>query len=301
MSVLEKLMQRVGNAAVLDRPAKSLSKAVDKAISQPDVVDALSGKQLGHPLHPAMVLVPIGSFVSASVLDYVPKSAADRDAAQRLANRLIALGIASAVPTAAAGLSDWRYTSGPERRIGVVHALTNTLALSCYSASLIMRVRGRHATGKALSLLGGLGLSAGGYLGGHLAYANGVGVDTNAFGGGPKKWKEVAIEVEITDDFKVVDVDGTRVLLTRVGGEVVAIANRCSHRGAPLHEGKREGDCVVCPWHSSEFDLSNGEVNRGPAVRPQQGYEVRVREGKVEVRHRSDHGDLATDIDLTRT
>jgi nitrite reductase/ring-hydroxylating ferredoxin subunit len=58
----------------------------------------------------------------------------------------------------------------------------------------------------------------------------------------------------------------------------------CTHRGGPLNEGDRDGDVVTCPWHGSQFDLCSGEVLRGPAREPQQRFEVRAREGKIEVR-----------------
>lgn len=80
-------------------------------------------------------------------------------------------------------------------------------------------------------------------------------------------------------------VDGETVLLSRSeAGDVCAIADTCTHRGGPLHEGERMGDTVICPWHGSEFDLCSGEVKRGPAREPQARYEVRLQGGMVEVR-----------------
>ena len=82
-----------------------------------------------------------------------------------------------------------------------------------------------------------------------------------------------------------VEVDGVPVVLSRSkSGEVCAIADTCTHMGAPLVAGDREGDVVTCPWHGSQFDLRSGEVLRGPASTPQQRFEARVRDGWVEVR-----------------
>jgi nitrite reductase/ring-hydroxylating ferredoxin subunit len=84
---------------------------------------------------------------------------------------------------------------------------------------------------------------------------------------------------------RAVEVEGVPVLVSRSeGGEACAIANTCTHRGGPLNEGERDGDMVTCPWHGSQFDLCSGEVLRGPAREPQQRFETRVREGKIEVR-----------------
>jgi nitrite reductase/ring-hydroxylating ferredoxin subunit len=84
---------------------------------------------------------------------------------------------------------------------------------------------------------------------------------------------------------RAVAVDGVPLLVSRSeGAEACAIANTCTHRGGPLNEGDRDGDVVTCPWHGSQFDLCSGEVLRGPAREPQQRFEVRAREGKIEVR-----------------
>ena len=84
---------------------------------------------------------------------------------------------------------------------------------------------------------------------------------------------------------RAIEVDGGPVVLSRSeSGTVCAIANACTHMGAPLVEGEREGNVVTCPWHGSQFDLCSGKVLRGPASTPQQRFETRVRDGWVEVR-----------------
>ena len=75
-----------------------------------------------------------------------------------------------------------------------------------------------------------------------------------------------------------------------------ALAHTCAHLGAPLSEGKLEGDVVQCPWHGSRFDFRDGSVDRGPAAYPQPKYETRVRDGMVEVRLARPSGDLAEQI-----
>ena len=88
-----------------------------------------------------------------------------------------------------------------------------------------------------------------------------------------------------TGAMRVVDVKGIHVLVSRSeDGGVCAIANTCTHRGGPLNEGERESNVVTCPWHGSQFDLCSGEVLRGPAREPQQHFEARLRDGKIEVR-----------------
>jgi nitrite reductase/ring-hydroxylating ferredoxin subunit len=83
---------------------------------------------------------------------------------------------------------------------------------------------------------------------------------------------------------RMVEVDEVPVVLSRSeSGEVCAIEAACTHQGGPLAEGEREGDVVTCPWHGSRFDLCSGEAVRGPAS-VQQRFEVRVRDGWVEIR-----------------
>ena len=67
-------------------------------------------------------------------------------------------------------------------------------------------------------------------------------------------------------------------------GEICAIHAACSHLGGPLDEGERDGNVITCPWHGSQFDLCTGEVLAAPAVYSQPRYEVRVREGRIELR-----------------
>jgi nitrite reductase/ring-hydroxylating ferredoxin subunit/uncharacterized membrane protein len=273
----ERVLDRLEREQALDAVAGRAHAFWSKALRSPRLRDLLSGRALGHPLHPAAVIVPAGTLLSATLLD-VTGGAALRPAARRL----IGLGLLSAGPAAAAGWSDWLDTEGAERRVGLVHAATNIVGIASYAASWWQRRRG--ASGLATSLAGATALGVGGWLGGHLAYALGVGVDTTAFQRGPADWTDVLAAAEVTTALRQVAVDGVPVLLTRVDGRIVAINDRCTHRGAPLSDGERDGDSVECPWHGSRFALTCGEVVRGPATRPQPVYEVRENAGRVELR-----------------
>jgi nitrite reductase/ring-hydroxylating ferredoxin subunit len=83
------------------------------------------------------------------------------------------------------------------------------------------------------------------------------------------------------------------VVLLRSGDGIVVLADRCTHRGGPLHEGELAEGCVVCPWHGSVFAV-DGSVVEGPATRPQPAYEVRVTDGKVYARRSGDPRSLRT-------
>ena len=80
-------------------------------------------------------------------------------------------------------------------------------------------------------------------------------------------------------------VDGREIAVFRQrDGKLFATQNRCPHKQGPLSEGIIGAGKVICPLHSHKFDLCTGEVVDAPAVFPQPRYEVRVREGTIELR-----------------
>jgi nitrite reductase/ring-hydroxylating ferredoxin subunit/uncharacterized membrane protein len=276
-----RLAAATGEIEALDAPARRLAGAVRSALPGGPVKDVLSGTFLGHPLHPLLTDLPIGSWTSALMLDWVggPESRTG-------ARRLVAAGILAALPTAAAGFSEWADTevsSATVRRMGVVHATANVAALGFFTASYLARRRGRG--GRVLALTGAGALVAGGHLGGHLSFVEGVGVNQTAFEQGPTDWTPTVTEAELSEgrplSARAGDVD---VLIVRERDAIRALDDRCTHRGGPLHEGEVADGCVTCPWHGSRFRLADGSVERGPASSPQPVYETRVTDGRVEVR-----------------
>jgi len=278
---LRQLLHQLATAEGVDKVAKPVSSKVAEVIGQGPVKDFLSGTWTGHPLHPVLTDLPIGFWTSSFMLDLV---GGERSAAA--SRRLIGLGILSAVPTAASGLSDWSDTLGEERRIGTVHAVANVVALWFYSWSWLARRRSRGA-GVVLGFLGAAAASAGGYLGGHLVYRQGVGPDRNAWKHGGEDWVQVADDLALADGKPmVVAVGGDDVLLAKTpAGVIAAISNVCGHAGGPLDEGDFDAQgCVTCPWHGSVFRVADGHVVHGPATGHQPRYEVRSEGGRLLVR-----------------
>jgi uncharacterized membrane protein len=174
-AVGEGVEERIESATGLDGIARGLSAAVDAVVPDGSTrKDVLAGAWLGHPLHPLLTDVVIGAWTAGMLLDLGGEELED------VADAFIALGVAAAVPTALAGLSDWSETEGATRRVGLVHAAGNTTALGLYAASLAARRSGSRGTGMALSAAGGAVATFAGWLGGHLAYRHGVGVDRTA-------------------------------------------------------------------------------------------------------------------------
>jgi uncharacterized membrane protein len=170
MSVITRTMDRIEKLSRVDAPAGLVQRGVNRLFPEGSrIVPPLAGSWLGHPLHPALVLAPIGSWLSATVLDAVPGQ-------QPAARRLVLTGLAAAVPAVVTGAVEYRQLSGRQRRVGFVHLVANATAAACYAASYRKRVRGHTAAAQGLGLLGLAAVTVGGTLGGHLAYAHGVGV-----------------------------------------------------------------------------------------------------------------------------
>jgi nitrite reductase/ring-hydroxylating ferredoxin subunit/uncharacterized membrane protein len=278
--LLEALAQQVEDLDAADGVAKQLQGVVHDVLGSGLVRDALTGRWLGHAMHPVLTDLPIGFWTSAFTLDLIG-GRRSRPAAQLL----VGLGVLSAIPTAATGAADWSDTTGPERRVGLVHAACNTAATVCFAASWLERRRGRNGRGVFYGLVGSAAATGGGFLGGHLVQRFGLGVDHTIFDELPSDWTATDPASEWTDDTpRRVVVDGTPVVVVREGESWYALAATCSHAGGPLDEGTVHDGCIECPWHASCFRLRDGTVAAGPAFAPQPVLAVRVNDGIVEVR-----------------
>lgn len=80
-----------------------------------------------------------------------------------------------------------------------------------------------------------------------------------------------------------VTIGDTRIAMFRIGEDVYAIGDRCSHAEASLAEGELWDTSVECPRHGSEFDLKSGEPHALPATEPVPVYEVSIEDGTVYV------------------
>ena len=282
------VLDRLSEVSTFDKPLESARTAVNKLLRPQAFKDLLHGTWLGHPLHPVLVQVPVGSWISAGVLDAVP-------ALRPAATALIGTGVVAAIPAALSGSADWSEQEAGVRRLGAIHALLNTAALGLYVGSLAARANGRGGLGRVLAYTG-LGLAgSSASIGGHMSYAQSSGAShavtaARALG---SDWMDLGP----LDDFpesrptlrtgrgENVDVPLAAV---RRGGRVDVFIGACSHLSGPLYEGTvqevRGHQCLVCPWHDSAFDLEGGEPRRGPAANPQEKLEVRMDAGRVMVR-----------------
>lgn len=286
--------------AWLDRFAEPVQSFITKLLNSAGpagqkIANLLNGTWLGHPLHSVITDVPIGAWTAAITLDAMEASTG-RKGIGRAADVAVTLGVASAATAALAGFADWQHTVGESRRVGFTHALLNTVALGLYVSSMVARSSRQRGLGRALALAGFGVVSASAYLGGDLVYRLKIGVD------------HAPEEEEIkTDDYQAImpaaqlpenrlyraQLNNIPLVLLRRGERIYALAATCAHLGGPLDEGSLEEGpqgqpVVVCPWHSSQFDMQNGSVINGPSAYPEPCFDARIRDGQVEVRHRID-------------
>jgi len=259
-SRLDRVVSAGQRAARLIRPAK--------------LRDVLHGVWLGHPLHPMLVQVPVGAWLSASVLDFARGD-------ERASRLLVATGLIAAVPAALAGAADWSEQHEQQMRVGAVHAAANMAATGLYAASVAVPARAR-----MLRLAGLAAAGAGGFLGGHLAYRQSAGANQ-------AEPVPHLVEPGWHDLMPLDELDGRRpvkqmlgdvpVVVIRDGEHIHVLADRCSHLSGPLSDGDYHDGCLTCPWHGGTFRVAGGSVARGPATAPQPVFRTRISDGIIQV------------------
>ncbi|MHB0871619.1 MAG: Rieske (2Fe-2S) protein, partial [Chloroflexota bacterium] len=282
----ERVVYTVTRQGWLDRLAQQLQHGVNRLFHSSDaahrVKDFLNGVWLAHPLHPAVTDVPVGAWTTALVLDGV-ESATGRDTG-RATSTAIGFGIGGAVISALSGLADWSDTGDDQRRVGLVHASTNTLALGLYGASLWRRLSGNPSRAKLLSTGGWLAMFVGAYLGGELAYRLGTQVDRNAWTPQRREFYPAMRDADLQPDRPTrTEVQGIPIMLVRRGDRVYALGDTCSHMGCSLSGGQLMADAIICPCHGSTYRLEDGSSIHGPSPYAQPSYEVRLLNGQIEV------------------
>src|SRR4051794_36537703 len=116
----------------LDRPLGVLRAVAQPLDRVPRLKALLRGAPLGHSAHPPMTDVPIGFWLSSTVLDLVAP-----DSGRAASDRLLGLGVLTALPTAVTGLADWSASTERVQRVGAAHALLNNVALGLYATSWV--------------------------------------------------------------------------------------------------------------------------------------------------------------------
>jgi nitrite reductase/ring-hydroxylating ferredoxin subunit/uncharacterized membrane protein len=282
--------QFVASQTWIDTLAQPLQDWLCSLYGQPGqpgrkVKSFLNGTWLGHNLHPVLTDIPIGTWMATTLLDVAWLTDESRGIA-RGSDMSLMLGLLGALGAAVTGSTDWSDLNAATRRLGLVHGLLNYGITAMNITSLVLRLRGKRRPAIVLSSIayGTLLLSA--YLGGELVFAKGIGVNHEAFEGGPDEFTPVMDEADLVEGkLTLVNTPSIPVVMLKQGGTIYAIGGICTHMGCSLALGTlEEGGIVQCPCHGSRFRMSDGSVVNSPAVYAESRFDVRVRDGKIEVR-----------------
>jgi nitrite reductase/ring-hydroxylating ferredoxin subunit/uncharacterized membrane protein len=251
----------------------------------------LSGTWLGHSLHPVITDVPVAAWLIAAIFDIlwlaVPVTTTW---APRGAEVLVGVGVLAALGAFVTGIADWSDTYGAERTVGFYHGLLNSSAIVLYAVSTLLRLGQSSGQSTSAAIVGFVGLACvlvAAYLGGDMVFAKGTGVNHTAWEAAGEDFEAVLPVAEAAENTLYrVTAAGVPVILLKMGGQLYAIAATCSHAGGPLDEGTLTGGIVQCPWHGSRFRLGDGKAVTGPATVNQPRYDVRVRDGQIEIKRR---------------
>jgi nitrite reductase/ring-hydroxylating ferredoxin subunit len=80
-----------------------------------------------------------------------------------------------------------------------------------------------------------------------------------------------------------VQVSGQKIVLVRLGDEVFALKDECSHEEFPLSEGWVEDGCLSCAYHGAKFNPKTGAALSLPAYESVKTFAVRIQNGKIEI------------------
>jgi nitrite reductase/ring-hydroxylating ferredoxin subunit/uncharacterized membrane protein len=253
-----------------------------------------------HPLHPILIAFPIAFIPGCLIADAVGKLL-HRPGLQVTGSYLSIAAIATGLIAAIPGLIDYLTVIPPNstaKKRATQHMLINVTAIALIAVGCAFRNWHTRIPGWPTILLelASLALvSWGGWLGGTLVYRNQIAVDHRYAHAG--KWQELHVEgapgqtitIEAADQMKsgqmrLLHWNGRRIVLARTAENAfAAFDDHCTHRGGPLADGVLICNTVQCPWHGSQFNVTTGQVQAGPAEKPINTYKAELRDGQVQL------------------
>jgi len=98
-------------------------------------------------------------------------------------------------------------------------------------------------------------------------------------------WVTVArVDELVPGTRRLVDVDGSQLVVFNLDGKYYAIEDVCTHDGGRLTGGEVEGDQIICPRHGARFCIRTGAALTAPAYEPTATFPVRIENGEIQVR-----------------
>jgi uncharacterized membrane protein len=137
-----------------------------------------SARVAKHPIHPMLVVLPIGLWVTALVFDII-YAATGRPSMRTAAFWNVGAGVIGALLAAIPGFVDWLSLTGRAARLGTYHMLLNLGAVALFAVNWFVRTRvdADSPWPLVLSIVGVIGVAVSGWLGGELVYVHRVGVE----------------------------------------------------------------------------------------------------------------------------
>lgn len=166
---IHRILAKVEDVRSLDAPAGVSARIAGGVVDGARLGRVLRGSWLGHPVHPLLITLPIGTWMTSVVFDVVFKDVAT-------ARRLIGVGLAATPPTVLAGWADYALLDRRQQRVGLVHAVSNAAGVAMFGLAYRAYRKEKVRAARVYSLLGLGAISVGGALGGHLSYAQGAGM-----------------------------------------------------------------------------------------------------------------------------
>ena len=249
----------------------------------------------GHPIHPMLIPFPVAFFTGTLIFDILGLLNNSSNF-WNVGQSLIVAGVIGGLIAAIPGIIDYVGTVPPNssaKKRATTHGLTNVSMLIIFSIAAYYR-RGENASPAVvigLEVVGCILMSIAGWMGATLVYRNQIGVNPRYANAG--KWKEetikpsknplvVATEAELkVNQMKLLHVGDKRIVVARTEKGYVAFDDRCTHKGGSLAGGSMICEAVQCPWHGSQFHVTNGTVVAGPAKEKIVVYKTSSLEGKI--------------------
>ena len=155
--------------------------------------EILQGKWLGHPVHAALVHIPVGSWTAACLLDIAHQAQWMTADTGRLPTYLVGFGLLGALLAVAPGIADWLpiKKEKPAWKLGLYHMLLNVIALIVWAANFYLRLQSDAVVTNAIlgtSVVGTLLVFVSGYLGSRMVFDQGTSVARHS----KKEWREIA-------------------------------------------------------------------------------------------------------------
>lgn len=286
-----RLARGLEEAAWLEPYLQRAQGVADAVAGGPGRRALLTGRWMGHALHPALTDVPIGLWTASTVLDLV-----GGPEARGASRRLLGIGLLAAGPTAMTGWAEWAQAGNREKRVGVVHAALNASAVLLYAGSWAARGMRRHRTGVALGLAASGVAGAGAYLGGHLAIARKVGSRSSEFedvaGDGAARRASGSMDRKKETEMTATGADVVAAVVAQHGRLTLLITDVRQSRGPARQEAFDALRAFLAHHEAAEEEIIH------PAVEGRDGGEPVARQRETEERNAAQQVKRLETLDL---